>query len=126
MTELWWMLVGHAVMDFSLQTEPMARGKNRHRQPSEALMGALRAGGSQTPPRASLQPSWAYWLTAHALHHGGAVALATGRLDLGLAEAVAHWGIDFGKCEGWYNIHVDQALHITCKLMWWWWIAMVA
>jgi len=109
-TLLFWLLVGHAVMDFSLQTDTMAKGKNRNRPVDPSVI----------PPGQKFQPTWGYWLTSHALHHGGAVALVTGRIDLGIAEAVAHWGIDFGKCESWYGIHVDQGLHIACKLAWLW------
>jgi hypothetical protein len=36
-----------------------------------------------------------------------------------LAETVVHWLIDLGKCEKWYGIHTDQALHVACKLLWW-------
>lgn len=108
MSILWWLLVGHAVADFALQSEAMAKGKNRNRKPDFA----------QVPPGAKYQPTWHYWLTSHALIHGGAVALATGIWWIGLLEAVAHWIIDFGKCENLYGIHVDQALHISCKIAW--------
>jgi hypothetical protein len=36
-----------------------------------------------------------------------------------LAETGLHWLIDHGKCQGWYRIHVDQSLHVACKLLWW-------
>jgi hypothetical protein len=35
-----------------------------------------------------------------------------------MAETVLHWLIDFGKCEKWYSIHVDQGLHLLCKALW--------
>ena len=97
----WGMLVGHALADYALQSESMAREKNRH---------------STTPLQASVP--WFYWLTAHALIHGGAVGLVTGSVWFGLAETIAHWFIDLIKCEGWTNIHQDQALHIGCKGAW--------
>jgi len=100
---LFYLLVGHALADFSLQTEVMAKGKNRHRSPDFP----------------SKFPHWIYWLTAHALIHGGAVAIVTGIWWLGPIETVCHWLIDFGKCEEWYKNHVDQALHIACKLVFW-------
>ncbi len=103
----WWLIVGHALADFALQSDSMARGKNRHREPVGVPPG-------QTP-----QTIWPYWLTAHALIHGGVVALVTGRWELGLAEAVLHWLIDFGKCENWYGIHEDQSMHLVCKCAWW-------
>lgn len=102
----WWLVVGHAFGDFVAQGEAMAMGKNRHRP---AGVG---------PPAGRFFPAWPYWMSAHALMHGAAVALATQSVPLGVAEAVAHWGIDFGKCEDWYGFHMDQALHILCKVAW--------
>lgn len=102
---LFWLLVGHAVADFALQIDSMARGKNRHRK-------------TEPPPGAKYQACWFYWLSAHSLIHGGAVALVTGSVALGCAETVAHWLTDFGKCENWYGIHVDQAIHVACKVLW--------
>ena len=31
----------------------------------------------------------------------------------------ARWFVDLGKCENWYGLAADQALHITCKIVWW-------
>lgn len=95
MGELFLLLAGHALADFSLQTEPMAKGKNRHRM-------------TEPPPGAKYQPSWAYWLTAHALIHGATVYLITQSLTLGICETVCHWLIDFFKCENKYGIHADR------------------
>lgn len=106
---LWWLLVAHAVADFALQNSDMAKGKNRNRPIDPATI----------PPGQTAQRVWPYFLTSHAVIHGGAVSLATGVWWLGVCEAVAHWWIDFGKCDGVYGIHVDQALHIACKLVWW-------
>jgi len=95
------LLIGHAVCDFVLQSDTMARAKLRH--------GELRATyGPGFPP-------WYYWLSAHALVHGGAVYLLTGSPLLGAVELALHWAIDFAKCERWINIHQDQALHVLCK-----------
>ena len=102
---LFWLLVGHAFADFVCQSDSMAKGKNRHRR-------------TEPPPGAKYTPCWPYWLTAHALIHGGAVALVTGNVLLGVFETFAHWMIDFGKCENWYGVHTDQALHIACKILW--------
>jgi len=104
---LWWLVVGHAVMDFWAQSDALAQMKNRNRP------------NTRVPPGQKPQTMWPYALTAHALHHGAAVAFVTGRIELGLAETVAHWVIDFGKCENWYGIHYDQIAHIVCKLVWW-------
>lgn len=82
----------------------MARGKNRHNKPQNI------------PPGQHPQKIWPYWLTSHALIHAGAVALITGSVALGVLEFVLHSHIDFAKCENWTGIHVDQALHIACKI----------
>ena len=102
---LWYLLVGHALGDFVLQSDAMAKGKNRHR--NEQPAGAF-----------SYYPRWGYWLGAHALVHGGIVSLVTGSVALGMAETLAHALIDFGKNENWYGIDVDQVLHVLCKFAW--------
>lgn len=99
------LLAGHFIADFWMQSDALARMKNRHRKP-------------EVPPGQTPQTIWPYALSAHASHHGVCVALATGSWTLGLAEMVAHAVVDFGKCENWYGIHVDQALHLVCKVAW--------
>jgi hypothetical protein len=107
---LFFLLAGHALMDYSLQGDAMAACKCRR----------------STHPVAQSVP-WYYWLTAHALLHGAAVGalvvwgyndwnLAVG---LAIAETALHWLIDFGKCERLYGIHMDQGLHVLCKVAWW-------
>jgi hypothetical protein len=108
LTTLFWLIVGHAIADTSLQPENMAKGKNRNR-PIDM---------SRVPPGQVYQKTWPFFLTYHAFVHGGAVALATGNVYLGLAEVACHWMIDFGKCESWYGIKTDQGLHMLCKLLW--------
>lgn len=61
--------------------------------------------------------SWVFWLTFHASTHGVAVGLITGSIWLGLLEWVLHWMIDFYRADERYSIHVDQALHLLCKLL---------
>jgi Protein of unknown function (DUF3307) len=102
------LLVGHAIADFPLQSEDIAKGKNRHAIPKSydpKLHGPLMA-------------VWPYYLTSHALIHGGMVYIATGSYIAGLCETTAHWIIDFFKCEKWYGVHADQAFHIACKVVW--------
>jgi hypothetical protein len=104
-----YLLAGHALMDYALQGDAMATCKCR---------------GSRHPAAAAVP--WYYWLTAHALLHAAAVAVVVRlhghaehvALGFGLAEAVVHWLIDYGKCSRWYGIHVDQGLHVGCKLAW--------
>ena len=97
------LIVAHALADFSLQTTAMAMGKSRRRE-------AEKNEGNRERTL-----FWPYWLTAHALVHGGAVWIATGNMGLGIVEVVLHWIIDFAKCESWTNIHIDQLLHLVCK-----------
>lgn len=94
---LWWLVVGHVVMDYWAQSDALAVAKNRHRNKNPYF-------------------PWQYALTAHAIMHGAAVAYLTQSIALGLIETAAHWLIDCGKNEDYYNIHVDQALHLLCKV----------
>jgi len=107
MIELFFKLViGHAIADFWAQSDALAQMKNRNRP------------NTRVPPGQKPQTMWPYAMTAHALMHGAAVWAITGNVWLGAAETVAHWMIDFGKCENWYGIHEDQAAHIACKGAW--------
>lgn len=101
-----WLVLGHYVMDFWAQSNWLAQAKNRHRSPGEP------------PPGQKPQAVWPHALTAHAAHHGAAVAFITNNPALALGEWFVHWLIDWGKCENWYGIHEDQALHIACKAAW--------
>jgi hypothetical protein len=107
---LFFLFAAHALMDFALQTETMATCKCRRCD----------------NPIAKIVP-WYYWLIAHSLLHGAAVGAVIRwfgydwNLVVGfaLAETALHALIDHGKCQNWYAIHVDQALHVACKLLWW-------
>jgi hypothetical protein len=99
------LLIAHSLADFVLQPDSMARGKNRHYSQVTDKKGGR-------PPLI-----WPYWLTAHALFHGGAVWLVTGSMALGLVETGIHWIIDFAKCENWINFHTDQLFHVLCKAL---------
>jgi hypothetical protein len=94
---LFWMMAAHALCDYPLQGDFLARGKN-HRQPLAGI-------------------SWWQCLYAHALIHAGAVALITGVPALGLIEFGLHSLIDYGKCSEWYGFNFDQALHWACKFL---------
>jgi hypothetical protein len=107
---LFFLIASHGIMDYSWQNDSMAVCKCRH---------------SKSPLAASVP--WYHWLTAHALCHGAAVGVVfrfvgfdwTVVAALATAETVVHWCIDFGKCEKWYSLLVDQALHYACKIVWW-------
>jgi len=92
------LIVGHALADYSLQGDFLARAKNR------------------TLPI----PGFPWWqaLTAHAVIHAGTVGIITGNIALGLAELVAHWVTDDLKCRGKIGLNTDQAIHIICKIVW--------
>ena len=107
---LFFLIAAHALMDYSLQNDSMAVCKCRK---------------SNSP--LALSVPWFYWLTAHALLHGGAVGVVFRWMGfnwevvvaLAAAETAIHWVVDYGKCEKWYSLHVDQTIHILCKLAWW-------
>lgn len=93
------LLVGHALADYPLQGEFVARFK----APGTVLDG---------------QTVWPWVLGAHALIHGGMVLAITASPILAVAETVLHAGIDYAKCRRWIGFHTDQAMHVACKLAW--------
>lgn len=95
---LFLLLAGHALADYPLQGDFLARGKN-HKNPIDGV-------------------PFYHCLAPHALIHGGIVCLVTGSLILGILETIIHAVIDYGKCDGRYGLNVDQALHVACKLLW--------
>jgi len=99
------LLMVHACVDFVLQPDSMIRGKNRKTKTDS---------GSSTKKS---PPVWPYWMTAHALVHGGGVWLVTGSMALGFLETALHWAIDFAKGEGRLNFHTDQIAHLACKAL---------
>lgn len=92
------LVAAHAVADYPLQGEFLARAKNR------------------LAPVAGVPFYQA--LGAHAAIHGGMVGIITGSLTLGLAEAVIHAFIDDAKCAKRLTYNQDQACHIACKGLW--------
>lgn len=97
--EIFLLLVfGHALADYPLQGEFLARAKN-HRAPLPGV-------------------PWYQALGAHAAIHAGFVGIVTGSVWLGLAEFVAHALTDRAKCAGLIGFDTDQALHLACKLGW--------
>jgi hypothetical protein len=95
------LVVGHVFGDYVFQRQIMALSKSRHAE-------VFKTAGPRFPP-------WYYWLTAHALVHGGLVFFITGSLLFGVIETVLHGLIDLAKCEHKIGIHTDQGLHILCK-----------
>ena len=107
---LFFLLAGHALMDYALQSDAMATCKCRH---------------ANLPLQKSVP--WWYWLTAHAVLHGAAVGVVVAWFGYGMplavafavAETVVHWAADCAKCESLFNIHVDQLIHVLSKVAWW-------
>lgn len=97
-TLLFWLLVGHSLCDYPLQGDFLAQAKNRN-----SAVGAN---------------IWKWALPAHAMIHGGCVALLTGSLVLGCLEALFHGWIDFLKCDNRITYGQDQFLHVVCKVIW--------
>lgn len=95
---LFLMIAGHYLADYPLQGDFLAKAKNRHTDVGMA--------------------NWKHALTAHAMIHSLPVALATGSMILGLAEALVHGFTDYYKCEGKITLNQDQAIHIGSKVVW--------
>lgn len=105
------LLVGHALCDYPLQGDFLARGKNHH----NPLPGV----------------PWQWCLASHAAIHAGAVAFITGSVGLGVFEYGAHCLIDLVKSEVSFRTYspstmarvpslnvlfsIDQGLHIATK-----------
>ena len=92
------MVAAHAVADYPLQGDFLAKAKNR----TAAIPGV----------------PWWQALGAHAIIHGAAVAFITRSPALGLAEAAVHAITDDLKCNGRLTFNQDQAIHAGCKLLW--------
>lgn len=92
------MLVWHALADYPLQGDFLARAKN-----CDAPVPGV---------------PWYQAMSAHALIHAGGVWLITGSLLIGAAEFIAHFLIDLLKCRGELSFNNDQMLHVLCKVLW--------
>ena len=92
------LVAGHAIADYPLQGDFLAKAKNR----ANPIPGV----------------PWYHGLLAHAAIHGGFVGIITGSAILGLAEFGVHCLIDDLKCMGRISYDVDQMLHILCKVVW--------
>ncbi len=103
------LIAGHFLVDFTLQTDTMAREKSY----------------KSTSDLQKMVP-WYWWLVAHASEHGLAAGLIVGvmrqslvhGLATGLSETAAHFYIDWVKCSGRIDINQDQLAHAVCKVWW--------
>ena len=94
-----WMLIGHALADYPLQGDWLAKAKNPTLEPV---------------PGESI---WFLALLSHSAIHAGFVAVATGSWQLASFELVAHFFIDLAKCFKKISYNHDQVLHIWCKVL---------
>lgn len=92
------LFAGHALCDYPLQGDFLAKGKN-HKLP---IFGV----------------PWYQCLGAHALIHAGMVLLITHSPLLAVAEFIIHAATDYIKCDGRITFNQDQAIHYACKLVW--------
>jgi len=97
------LLIGHALCDFPLQGEFLAKGKNRRFL--EKLKDPSR------PPQI-----WVVCMASHCLIHAGSVWIMTSSVFLAITELVLHWCIDVVKCRGMTTLNQDQFLHALCKV----------
>lgn len=105
------LVIGHAIADYPLQGDFLARGKN-HLAPLPGV-------------------PWFVCLLSHALIHAAPVWIVTGVPGLGLFEVGVHVLIDFGKSAGWFGaggraFWIDQGLHVGCKAFYVAWLAVFA
>lgn len=91
------LLMAHAVCDYGLQSDYMAKTKSREH---------------------GVDGLWIHSLIMHAMTHAAGVYIVTQSPGLALAELVAHTAIDHAKCRGAFNLHIDQAMHVVCKILW--------
>ena len=89
------LLLAHALADFPLQGDFLAKAKH----------GSV-----------PLVPAW-YALAIHSLIHAGLVLLVTESLLLFTVEFVAHWAIDKAKIKCLLSFGADQALHVMLKVL---------
>ena len=99
---VWALLIGHAVADYPLQGDFLAKAKNHLR------------------PIPGIEPVIA--LKMHAFIHAGMVGIITGSFFLSLIESLLHTAIDYLKCDERITFTTDQILHVACKLAYAVWI----
>jgi len=93
----------HAVTDLAMQNYPIALYKS-------PLQVYTYADGT-------IYTVWPFYLLAHGMINGAGVWFVTRRVSLGLVDAIAHTVIDFGSSILLYRLLVDQALHLTTKIV---------
>lgn len=91
------LLVGHALCDYPLQGDFMAKFKNP-REPFPEII-------------------WPWLLGCHCLIHAAAVYWVTGLWWCAYIEFVHHAVCDFCKSMGWITFNQDQIQHVAIKFV---------
>lgn len=89
--------VVHFICDYPLQGDFLSRAKN-HKKPFPGV-------------------PWCWAMVAHCTIQAAGVWLVSGSSILAVIEFVAHFIIDFLKCDGKIDFNVDQILHLGFKLI---------
>lgn len=97
-TKILLLFAGHALCDYPLQGDFLAKGKN-HKSPLPGI-------------------PWYQCMGAHAVIHAGMVYLVTRSLTFASLEFVVHFWTDFSKCDGALTFNQDQAVHYAFKVLW--------
>lgn len=97
LTLFMFLMFGHFLADYPLQGDFLAKGKDPNGPFKEFF-------------------PWTHALFAHAAIHAGFVFLFTGSKWCAFFELTMHAWIDYGKCKKWIGIHIDQILHVACKV----------
>jgi hypothetical protein len=96
-------LVMHALADFPLQGDFIAKQKSRAKSDNRSI--------------------WIVSLSAHSVIHAGGVWLVSGSLTFAAIELILHALIDLGKGEDKFGLITDQLLHLACKVVY---VALIA
>ena len=107
-SQLFYLLCGHALTDYVLQSPEMSRRK----QPRARLFE-----GPDTVERAQYGPWW-WWMLAHSLINGMLVGYLLHWWVLGLLETLVHFGLDTAKGMGKLTTTQDQVGHLLSKVVW--------
>ena len=102
---LYWLLIGHALADYALQSDSMINRKN-----PKWVIQDVRIVRSPYGP-------WWWTMLAHSAINGAFVSLLTGNIAYGMVETVLHFLLDWAKCLGKINAMEDQAGHILSKVL---------
>jgi hypothetical protein len=108
-------LFAHCIADTALQTDAMAKGKNKNRE----------IDLSRVPKGQKAMNLWYMWLTHHSVIQAGCVFFVSYFLmrnlyisfAFAMIELFSHWIIDFNKCNNNLNPISDQLWHLVFKLI---------